>query len=337
MTDVRLPMVGVFGRNAVRSVLLALSLGFGSVGALAKCTIDPSVSTFVFNLDMGSVVISPDSPVGSVIASKRFPRGTGSTKVGSCRNGGNAHYQVMQGTPVPGFDGVFSTGVRGIGIRLTFNPGDVAPFTFPGQVRYSGNVDVYLVPSSYYDVELIKTEPTTGSGPLTSGEVGRSVFDTDTKPFSSIFIPANGVTIVTPSCTVDTGSRNIVVQMGKVRKSAFNGVGSSAGAKPFNIQLNCNAGNAANNTIYLRMDATPDPSGQQGVLQVAQVAGAAGGVGIQVLDKDSVGVKFAEEALVGPSKDGSYVLPFTARYLQTAPTVSVGPANGTATFSIIYK
>ena len=129
---------------------------------------------------------------------------------------------------------------------------------------------------------------------------------------------------MTPSCTVDTGSRNIVVQLGQVARKGFTGVGSTAGARPFNIQLNCSAGVAASNTIFLRMDATPDPSGQQGVLQVVQGAGAATGVGIQVLDGSSTGVKFGEDALVGPSKDGSYVLPFTARYYQTAPNVTAG-------------
>lgn len=341
MTSFRLPafdaLLRILGRSTPRAVLVAMVLAASSAGALARCKIDSNVNTFVFNLDMGTVVISPDLPVGSVIASKRFPRVSANTRVGSCTNGGTAKYQVMQGTPVPGFDGVFSTGVKGIGIRLTFNPGDSAAFAFPGEIRYSGNVVVFLLPSSFYDVELIKTEATTGSGPLTAGEVGRSVFDSDAKPFTSIFIPANGITIVTPSCTVDTGSRNIVVQLGQVARKGFTGVGSTAGARPFNIQLNCSAGVAANNTIFLRMDATPDPSSQQGVLQVVQGAGAATGVGIQVLDGSSTGVKFGEDALVGPSKDGSYVLPFTARYFQTAPTVTAGRANGTATFSVIYK
>ena len=341
MTSFRLPALDalfrIFGRSTRRAMLVVIALGMSSAGALARCKIDSGVNTFVFNLDMGTVVISPDLAVGSVIASKRFTRVSSDTRVGSCKNGGTAKYQVLQGTPVPGLPGVFSTGVKGIGIRLTFNPGDSAAFAFPGEVRYSGDVVVVLLPSSYYDVELIKTEPTTGSGSLTSGEVGRSVFDTDAKPFTSIFIPANGITIVTPSCTVDTGSRNIVVQLGKVRTNSFTGVGSTAGSRPFDIKLNCSAGVAANNNVFLRMDATPDPSGQQGVLQVTQGAGAATGVGIQVLDGNSTGVRFGEDALVGPSKDGSYVVPFTARYFQTAPTVTAGPANGMATFSLNYK
>ena len=40
---------------------------------------------------------------------------------------------------------------------------------------------------------------------------------------------------------------------------------------------------------------------------------------------------------VGPSKDGSYVLPYTARYYQTGNTVTPGQANGTATFTLDYR
>lgn len=317
-------------------VAIAWLMLCGGAPVWAACKPVSGFSTYVFNLDLGTIVIQPDLPVGSVIATKQFSRVSSSTKVGACTNGGHTYYEMTQGAPVAGFDDVYSTNVKGIGVRLKFYDGDRAAFFFPNTRTYSGNVDVYFYATSYYVVELIKTESITGTGPLTSGEVGRSRFDSGVST-ASIFIPANGVTIVTPSCTVDTGSRNILVQLGRASMKNFTGVGSTAGTRPFNIQLNCSAGVAAANTVFLRMDATADPSGQQGVLQVAQGAGVASGVGIQVLDRNSVGVKFGEDALVGPSKDGSYVLPYTARYIQTAPNVTAGPANGVATFTLNYK
>ena len=90
MTSFRLPafdaLLRILGRSTPRAVLVAIVLGASSAGALARCKIDSNVNTFVFSLDMGTVVISPDLPVGSVIASKRFPRVSANTRVGSCTN-----------------------------------------------------------------------------------------------------------------------------------------------------------------------------------------------------------------------------------------------------------
>ena len=37
---------------------------------------------------------------------------------------------------------------------------------------------------------------------------------------------------------------------------------------------------------------------------------------------------------LGPTKNGDYVAPFTARYYQTLPTVTTGQANGMATLTL---
>lgn len=341
MTDARLKAFGAFPKQKVisgwlRTMFALLVFAAGAGGASAKCTIAPGLATVVFTLNMGTIIIPPDAAIGPIGEPRTFPRVSTPVKVGKCSNGGSAIYN-MRPAEVAGVTKVYETGVKGVGIQLTFNPGDSSAIVLSDKVRFSGNVDVYMLPSSSYTVQLFKTGPVTGSGPFNSGEIATATFDTDTRPFTSVFIPGNGITVVTPSCTVDAGSKNIVVQLGKVRTNSFSGVGSTAGSRPFDIKLNCSAGVSANNSVFLRMDATPDPSGQQGVLQVAQGAGAATGVGIQVLDANSTGVRFGEDALVGPSKDGSYVVPFTARYFQTAPTMTAGPANGMATFSLNYK
>ena len=40
---------------------------------------------------------------------------------------------------------------------------------------------------------------------------------------------------------------------------------------------------------------------------------------------------------LGPTKNGDYVAPFTARYYQTLPTVTTGQANGMATLTLSYS
>lgn len=64
---------------------------------------------------------------------------------------------------------------------------------------------------------------------------------------------------------------------------------------------------------------------------------SAGGIGIQLLDGAAKPVSFRTAAVVGPSKDGLYVVPYMARYYQTANVVKAGQAHATATFSIEYK
>lgn len=154
------------------------------------------------------------------------------------------------------------------------------------------------------------------------------------------FFSANATKFILPSCQVRAPG-TIDVLFGKVPQSNFKGRGSVTAERNFDITLNCRAGVGVRNIVYLRMDATKDPAavGDDGVLQITQGGTSnATGVGIQIVDGNSrTPVKFGDDALVGESKDGDYVLPYTARYFQTGERVTPGQANGTATFTVIYK
>jgi type 1 fimbria pilin len=91
--------------------------------------------------------------------------------------------------------------------------------------------------------------------------------------------------------------------------------------------------------VLLRMDAVQDPSNEPGVLRITPSGTVltAEGVGIQIVDDKQMPVKFGDDAEVGPSKDGSYIVPFTARYYQTGDKIGAGRADGTATFTIMYR
>jgi major type 1 subunit fimbrin (pilin) len=73
------------------------------------------------------------------------------------------------------------------------------------------------------------------------------------------------------------------------------------------------------------------------LIALTPVTGVAAGVGIQIAD-----VSGKEVPLFGTSDaftlaEGSNNLAFVARYYATAATVTAGPANGTANFTIIYN
>lgn len=291
-------------------------------------------------MDMGKVVIPNELPVGAVIARKTFPiptRGT-SEYLFDCTGGGGTLIGVMlQGAPLQSDSTIYSTAVAGIGIRLSRVIDAGLTVNYPHRLWRSAAY-IYFALGTQFQVELIKTAVATGNGPLAAGTYTRYYGDGDGISMLTTVLSGNGITIVTPSCSVDLGSRNILVDFGKVPQSNFKGRGTTTIDRQFNIKLNCKAGQNAQNTVNLRMDATPDPSNQQGVLKITQGGtGTATGVGIQVVGNQSVPVKFGDDVLVGPSKDGDYVLPYTARYYQTGDKVTPGRADGTATFTLDYK
>lgn len=331
-------------RGRARAALLALCLLFGAPGAWAACTRAPGVAERIVNMDMGNVLISPGTPVGGLIASRQFPfQANGPAEnIVSCSGGGTVNGVMLQGAPDPNYPDVYSTAVSGVGIRLSRKISSTETVYYPHTVRTDITQAFHFGVGTQFQVELIKTAPITGNGPLAHGIYTR--YYGDDGPAYSVLttqLLGTGTTIITPSCTVDAGSRNIPVRFGKVPLTSFSARGSPAANydQNFNITLNCGAGANMRNTVYLRMDATQDPSNQPGVLQITQGGtNVASGVGIQILDNNAAApVTFGDDALVGQSKDGAYVLPYTARYFQTGSRVTTGRADGTATFTLNYK
>lgn len=323
-----------------RLFIPALMLLLGAQAARAACYVTPGYIEKVVNMSMGRVIIPNDAAVGTLIKSQLFPLPLAGTtnKPWTCSGGGNVKGVMLQGSPVAGYDHVYTTNVTGVGIRLSryFDQNSVS--YYPHDRSTTSDFGDFNA-ASRFQVELFKIATVTGNGPLAQGTYTQYYSVADGKSVLTTNLLGEGITIITPSCSVDLGSRNITVDFGKVPQSNFKGKGTTTGDRNFNIKLNCKAGQNAQNTIYLRMDATQDPSNEQGVLKITQAGtGTATGVGIQVMDGGkNQPVKFGDDMLVGTSKDGDYVLPYTARYYQTADKVTPGRADGTATFTLDYK
>lgn len=317
----------------------AAGLLLGASPARAACVMTKGYVEKVVNMTIGRVVIPNDATVGTVFKQALFPLPlSGATnKPWTCTKGGTVKGVMLQGTPVPGSDHVYTTAVPGVGIRLSRYFDNTAVTYYPHE-RSTNDDFAEFNTASRFQVELLKIASITGNGPLAQGTYTQYYSVADTRSVLTTNLLGEGITIITPSCSVDLGSRNILVQFGKVPKDGFKGRGSTTAERKFSIKLNCKAGQNAQNTVYLRMDAKQDPSNEQGVLQPTRgTPNLATGVGIQVVDEKNVPVKFGEEALVGTSRNGDYVLNYTARYFQTGKQVTPGRADGTATFSIEYK
>ncbi|MBB1599756.1 fimbrial protein [Variovorax sp. UMC13] len=327
-------------RGAVCVAVSTLAL-LGTQGAWAACYRQAGVTAKTVTLNMGKVLIPNDLAVNAVIVTRDFPitvRGAREQLFG-CPGGGTLSGVMLQGAPIESGSRIYTTGVAGVGIRLSTVLTGTTTYPFRSVFRQSSGV--YLRAGDKYTVELIKTAAVTGNGPLATGTYTQIYGDGDSVSMLTAVLTGTGTTVITPSCTVDAGSRNIPVNFGQVATTRFSGRSSTAGARDFNIRLNCSAGQNAQNTVQIKMDATADPANVDGVLRLTQAAAGtntAVGVGIQIVDASTkVAVKFGDTVDVGPSKDGSYVLPYTARYYQTGDTVTPGQANGTATFTLDYR
>lgn len=179
---------------------------------------------------------------------------------------------------------------------------------------------------------------------------------------------SGSIQIVSRTCSTPPVS----VPMGTHQIKKFTGINSDTGWTNFSIALNnCPAFNGQfstngpgwlsqsglspsgtgtsgireSNTLQFRIDAirTASNSGN-GVLSLdpgaAGSAPAATGVGVQVASSNGTPLPLATNqasGLILRATESSYSIPLRARYLQTGSQVTPGPANASATFTIIYQ
>lgn len=317
--------------------------------AAASCSL--TNSRFVpqdVQMDMGQIVILPSTPVGGVIKQLSVPI-TGRDSVASCDwSGGRSvgeYVNAPQRRAVPGFANVFETGVAGVGIRLFRDSGTIQTY-YPHSINFNGSTTISLT-GGMFRIELIKTAAQTGSGTIApNGRFSTYYFDGNgsARPVLTSTFRGSGTTVVSPTCDVQAGSRNIPVDFGSVPNSAFTGVGSRTANRDFEIRLDCQGSNLAEyqSKVGIRLDADADTANMPGVLKLSAVANSASRIGIELVRRDGASereVRFGQSISVGTTIAGSstLVLPLRARYVQTqAGTVGAGVANGQATFTLQY-
>jgi major type 1 subunit fimbrin (pilin) len=139
--------------------------------------------------------------------------------------------------------------------------------------------------------------------------------------------------ILDTACEIDTGSKDLDVNLGKVSKTDFSGAGSIAAETGFELKLtNCPIVTSAT----IKFEGTAK-DGDNKVIDVKDDVGAAGGVGIQILDASRNVVPLFTPSSSYDLLEGMNTLAFTARYYATAAEVTAGPANAVANFTVNYN
>lgn len=179
---------------------------------------------------------------------------------------------------------------------------------------------------------------------------------------------SGSIQIVSSTCNTP----DVSVPMGTHLTSKFTGPNSTPGWTNFSIALNnCPAfhgkystsgpgwisqsgkdpsgsgtiGSRENNTLQYRIDpARTAINPASGLLSIDPAAAgtppAASGIAVQVADANGNALPLSTNRNSGLSlrnSESSYSIPLRARYLQTGATVTPGPANASATFTIIYQ
>jgi len=143
--------------------------------------------------------------------------------------------------------------------------------------------------------------------------------------------------ILDAACTVDVNSQNQTVVLGSYNKSEFTAVGDKTAAKKFDIVLkNCPT---TVTSAKVRFDGTPEATDSNLLAIDSSVAGAATGVAINLMTSDKADLPLhGQNSYSYPlSSTQDNTLDFYAQYKATAATVTAGPANSVANFSVIYN
>jgi type 1 fimbria pilin len=311
----------------MRLLLLLLALLVLPFGAEASCTLNGGVENVNISFPSTTIVINPSLPIGSTLisSSQATPvNSTGGTSSVSC--GGTTQTGVINlvGTQPSSSSTIFPTGVAGVGYRVTHPSSASYLPAFGGGTIAAGTYNL-SVTSGF---ELVKTGPIANGAVLNAGTLGYWQFDTGQRVEN--FNLSAAVNFVT-ACLVNTSTINVTLPT--VSNTAFNGVGTVAGATVVPISLNCTAGSK----LSIQFDTATPASGFTGVIAPSTTAGSAKNIGVQLVNQSFTPVTFGTPSLVGTTPDGLYTLTYYARYYQTATPVAAGTVNATATFTLTYQ
>ncbi|SFP34431.1 Pilin (type 1 fimbria component protein) [Pseudomonas sp. NFPP07] len=300
-----------------------------------------------------SLVVPGNAVVGSILWTSSPV--TSQLRDGAVLDDNNTIWaSVNNGTLAPGFTDVFQTNISGLGIKWwgTWKarnfPGGltmpiVDPSTFsPGPTGWK-NGDTY--PQTIW-VELIKI------GPIEKGTL--SVQTTTTMRFNcqlggcqnwGVSVSNTSTVLAGPTCTVSTPA--IPVSMGNIATTIFTGMGTTSPPRPFTITLACSGGEQGTAiSSYVTLTDVSRPDNTSTTLSLTS-ASTASGLGIHILKEDVVlgyGPDSSSAGNINQWKAGTiaqgvsvFQIPLSARYVQIAPNVSPGSANGLATFTMSYQ
>ncbi len=242
--------------------------------------------------------------------------------------------QVAGDPSVMALPGILRSNVSGIGIKVSFETSTGRHIPWPS--TFKATPDEFR--NSKINIELIKLDNRLPAG-ASPGSLNLQIrSETQSLPVIDIVLPAKYVTVLSRSCTIQ-GNRTINVKLPDVALEHFTGYGSTAGRKPFTIDLTCKGEFTTPSRVVLSWsDAHKSQARNMGVLPNIQPKGATG-IGIQVLNQHQQPIDFNRRAFytLTHQDKGKFSIPFHAQYFQTEQRVSPGKVRSVLYFNAEYE
>lgn len=349
--------------------LLALGAIVSSTqaSALNGCTWDTARGPMTFVVDLGTVYVPRDAPLGSPIGTANVSKVTPNLEtLGlSCTNDGTSRltFEALTTTRLTlnvfneGFGlnrtgATIQTNIPGVGVNIklgfpfaglrdnAFDPesDSSVPFrAFHQKSMGASDMQFAFLRGTY---TLTKTA-TIAAGPQTLD--GSELFSGNLTDLGKAFGVGITGTIIQAQCTVLSNRVSAdPVLLGKWNKADFVRPGYTTPAVPFSITLSDCETDGITATANIRLDGlngsvpvTPPISG----VFTLSAGSTAEGVGIQILTGDGSPIELSTEVPLIPIVKGVTSLPFNARLYQTGQPEDVEPglAKGALNFSITYR
>lgn len=314
--------------SAFSLVMGLMLLGMPLIILAADCTVHSGAPGRIkIPLQVSKLTVPRDMPTGTVIYQQQINTGAPPSYRLKCPAGGplpgdfGASYSITPGGGLVGgsLEGVYETGVKGIGVKWTFSA-DVLTSNREDSLADSspicGNYGAEGTPAGYcltaalskmndwtrVIVSLIKTGPV-GSGVIDGSALGEFQRDVRVEGYTPQFTLQASITgridVVSRTCKTP----DVNVPMGSYKVSDFRGVGSLVASKNFNIELldcpgfpgNYRAGAVSSelgvvtaaplspNYISIQIDPViPSLDASEGILALTPGRAAAKGIGLQI-------------------------------------------------------
>lgn len=325
------------------TMLLAGGLLLALAGhARAACHYGSGAAATIGFTPPATIPVSPDTTVGTVLWTSA-PIAPANPLVLDC-SGTNGSGIANGAGPTPTSGTLFPTGIPWLSYQILY-PDATHPLQPDPNEPVQGGSGATVTFSVGYALQLVVTGPVTSGGTL-SGQLGvwqmayatcseynpagncpNSRWVEGTQPLATF--TTSSVVFVLPTCNI--AADPTVVTLPTVYASGFTGAGSVSGQTPFDLRITCTGKTDLDITL-----ATGNPqTGATGVI-AAGGTGFARDVGVQILDGSGNPVAFGTPLSAGQTANGTFSVPFYARYYQTGAYASAGKVIATASYTLTY-
>jgi type 1 fimbria pilin len=323
-----------------KTLVLAVAIGLGALYSGQAQAVCVRFTSAVTTVGDASVEISvpagarPGTSLGSTDGT-----GGGSVLLMNCSPGISTRTGTITGTPA-GWDGVMTTPLNGIGIKLTYTDlgglemGDTTERTFPytSQTSYSGTGNTEIRYNGRIKAEYFLISDTFTGGTLpASGTFAQRFGDNTGDSVHNINYRA-GTSFIRRGCAIDIADLTKSVPLNNVDVNVFNGPGSGSNWEPIVLRSQeCDLSQFSRVQMSAR---NTNPNAEDP--RLFATTGDGRGVGVEVRVAGTNDRIEPGGRVTFPTVAAGGIYNLEARYTRTTAPLVLGTANSTIIIDVNY-